>query len=932
MLVIVPLFLIFEFRFGKAISNDGNFQLDKFQWHFQSTNGSIRGLARVPGDIYQDLFFANYISEPLFGENDRLLRWIPRTDWTYYTTFTIPRNWNTVKAVLLNAHGLDTVADVFFNDVLVLRTYNQFVSHLIPLKQWKIGKNYLRIEFESPINYAKKKSDEYQEQFGHVIPPVCPVSEFQGECHINFIRKIQASFSWDWGPSFPTVGIWKPISIEGVQTIFLDKISARKLIIEQHFIVSVRITVWSAVKVKYAGIILTLPEISITNQFTTSFESMNRNIVEQKISVHNSDIERWWPNGYGKQKLYKLIVSVCYEGQNFTKEMRVGFRTVELIQDYVNSEKPKLGRYFYFMINNQPIFLKGSNWIPLSAFPARNHRFREKFLLESARESNMNVLRVWGGGRYESDHFYDLADELGLMIWQDMMFACALYPVDKQYLNNVREEIYFQVERLQHHPSIFIWAGNNENELGIRQWFFAENYSFTDSVVDYMKLYNETIRPIIAKLDNTRPYLLSSPTNGVESEKEGGVAKYPTDERYGDIHFYNELDDLWRDSTYQIPRCSSEYGVQSFPRKETMLKWVNETHWSYTSEEMRRRQHHPGGFLAQLSMIFSHFKIEYVSSGKIPSECGKTMSDDCVYLGTERFMNRFVYLSQFHQAVTYQVQTEHYRRWRGRLTEDGRGNTMCALYWQLNDIWAAPTWSTIDYELSWKPAHYFARRFFAPVILSMAIDEEIHVFIVSDLIKPISNVTMVLETFWFGNFIPVESFKQQISSISQQSSIEIPIDRAIYDKIKRIVKSGKYNCAKHARQILYHCCREKINDRHLLRGRILSNDGTQIGYDAVHLPDKLFKVDEVNFGKAWIRKLQRKNNMLYELKLEADKIAPFVYMELAPGLIGWFSDNAFTMTESKKRVILFLFKDPQRQLTKSDISICSLHDCGKDKR
>ncbi|VDK70516.1 unnamed protein product [Onchocerca ochengi] len=234
---------------------------------------------------------------------------------------------------------------------------------------------------------------------------------------------------------------------------------------------------------------------------------------------------------------------------------------------------------------------------------------------------------------------------------------------------------------------------------------------------------------------------------------------------------------------------------------------------------------------------------------------------------------------------------------------------MCALYWQLNDLWAAPTWSTIDYELSWKPAHYFARRFFAPVILSMAIDEEVHMFIVSDLIKPISNVTMVLEIFWFDNFIPVESFKQQISSISQQSSIEIPIDRAISDKIK-----------------------EKINDRYVLRGRILSNDNTQIGYDTIHLPDKLFKIDEMNFGKAWIRKLRRKNNMLYELKLEADKIAPFVYMELAPGLIGWFSDNAFTMTESKKRVVLSLFKDPKRQLTESDISICSLHDCGKDNR
>ncbi|KAK6101607.1 Glycosyl hydrolases 2 TIM barrel domain family protein [Brugia pahangi] len=897
MLHIVPFLLILEFKFGRAIHNDGNFHLDKFQWYFQSANGSIRGLARVPGDIYQDLLFADYISDPLFGENDSLLRWIPRTNWIYYTTFTIPKSWSMMKAMLLNVGGLDTVADVFFNDDLVLKTYNQFVSHLIPLKQWRIGKNYLRIEFKSPIMYAKQKSQEYQEQFGHTVPPVCPVSEFQGECHINFIRKTQASFGWDWGPSFPTVGIWQPISVEGVHTIFVDKISAVVSFKKQYFIVSVRITVWSAVKVKYAKVTLALPEISITNRFTISINPLNRNFVERRVSVPNNVVERWWPNGSGKQKLYKLVVSVSCEGQKFDKEMRVGFRTVRLIQDYVNIEKPTLGRHFYFMINDRPIFLKGSNWIPVSTFPARNHRFKEKFLLESARESNMNVLRVWGGGRYESDHFYTLADELGLMIWQDMMFACALYPVDKEYLNNVQEEVNAQVERLRHHPSIFVWAGNNENELGVRQWFFVANYSFTDSVSDYMKLYNETIRPVIARLDGTRPYLLSSPTNGIESEKEGGVAEYPADEKYGDIHFYNEIDDLWKDSTYQIPRCSSEYGVQSFPRKETMLKWLNETDWSYTSKAVRRRQHHPGGFLAQLSMIFSHFRI--------PNECGKIINGDCVYLRTKKFMDRFVYLSQFHQAITYQVQTEHYRRWRGRLTKDSRGNTMCALYWQLNDLWAAPTWSTIDFELSWKPAQYFARRFFAPVILSLAVDENVHMFAISDLIKPISNATVVLEVFWFDEFFPVYSFKREISSIPPQSSTEISIDEAISDGMR------------------------KRNNQYILRGRLLSNNGTQIGYDTVHLPDKLFKIDEVNFGKVWIRELQRKNDMLYELKLEADKPSPFVYMELALGLTGWFSDNAFTMTEPKKTLVLSLFKTPGRQLTQSDITICSLRDCGK---
>ncbi|CAG9536744.1 unnamed protein product [Cercopithifilaria johnstoni] len=250
--------------------------------------------------------------------------------------------------------------------------------------------------------------------------------------------------------------------------------------------------------------------------------------------------------------------------------------------------------------------------------------------------------------------------------------------------------------------------------------------------------------------------------------------------------------------------------------------------------------------------------------------------------------------------------TLHTAKWRGRLTEDGRGNTMCALYWQLNDLWVAPTWSTIDFELSWKPAHYFARRFFAPVILSLVVNDDVHLFIVSDLSKPILNITVVLEIFWIDRFFPVNVFKQQISSVPPLSSIEIPINRTISKVI-----------------------REKGNDRYVLRGRMLSSNDTQIGYDAVHLHDKLFKIDEVNFGKAWIRKLYRRNDLLYELKLEADKIAPFVYMELAPGLIGWFSDNAFTMTEPRKTVMLSLFKEPEYQLTKNNITICSLHNCGK---
>ncbi|VDN07595.1 unnamed protein product [Thelazia callipaeda] len=884
----------------QGMTNHTNiFHLEHFQWYFQSANSSIKGKAEVPGDIYKDLLHLNYITEPLFGANDYSLRWVPRTDWTYYTTFDITKNWTKVKIVLLNVYGLDTIADVFFNDELILKANNQFLLYTVVLKNWKIGKNNLVIRFESPINYAKQRSDSYQKLFGHVLPPECPVYEFRGECHVNFIRKIQASFGWDWGPSLPTVGIWQPITVEGVQTVFLQKISTLVSYQKPNFIVLVEITVWSAMKTSNVEVIISISDISISEQFQVSFISMQRNTVKRKVIVPDNLIERWWPSGSGKQKLYNLTATIICKEEMYNKTIRIGFRTVELIQNYVDNEKPELGREFYFKINDRPIFLKGSNWIPSSAFPARNHRFRQEFLLKSAHASNMNVLRVWGGGRYESDYFYDLADELGILIWQDMMFACALYPVDKEYLYNVQDEIYFQIERLRHHPSIFIWSGNNENELGVRQWFAARNYTLTQSVSDYMKLYNETIRSIIARLDDSRPYILSSPTNGLESEKEGGVALNPSDEKYGDIHFYTEIFDLWKDSTYQIPRCSSEYGVQSFPRKETMLKWLNESDWSYTSKGMQRRQHHPGGFIAQLLMIFAHFRI--------PNECENKVSVSCEYFKTSTFMDRFVYLSQFHQAIAYQIQTEHYRRWSGHLTKDGRGHTMCALYWQLNDLWAAPTWSSIDYELSWKPVQYFARRFFAPVILSIVKNDDIHLFLISDLIHSISDVTVILEIYaCCDSFKPIHFSHHNISLIPPQSSTEISIGGSILQ-----IKSAE------------------LNNKHVLRAKILSSDGTQIGYDAIHLSNELFVMDELNFGIAHIREVNIKSDVLYEIEVNADKIAPLVYLELASGLVGWFSDNAFTMTEAKKIVQLFLFKQPKRPLVKNDIMICSLRNCGR---
>uniref|UniRef100_A0A1I8AXH5 beta-mannosidase n=1 Tax=Meloidogyne hapla TaxID=6305 RepID=A0A1I8AXH5_MELHA len=584
------LFLLINFIYSlpSKIDLGGNF------WNFYSPKLNISGSAIVPGDIYADLEANDFIKNPLFGQGDKIFKWIGQQDWTYERTIILPQQVYNSNIVLLKIHGLNGFSSIYFNDYHITNLDNQFLSYSIDLTSLLIkGMNFLRISFKSNVKEAERRSDVYKFLHNHALPPECPPTTYNGECHVNFLRSMQAGFAWDWGPSMP-------------------------------------------------------------------FD--------------------------------KLLDST---------QKRIAFRSIYLNQSFVNKLDREKGRFFQFEVNNISIFLKGTNFVPISIFPSRNNTLRRNFLFHSMIKANMNVLRVWGGGYYEFDDFYNLADELGLLIWHDFMFACALYPTNKAFLNSVKKEVKEQVLRLRHHPSLLCWAGNNENELAIRDgWYFAKNYSKELQSKDYLILYKQTIQPIVEKFDTSRPFLLSSPSNGIETEIEGGISQNPGSPLYGDIHFYIETKNLWEDSTYLIPRCATEFGVQSMPFKSTMINWIKEEDWKYTSETLLERQHHPGGALTLPMMILQHFLMPSNSSTS--------------------FIDKFAFLSQIHQAIALQTQIEHYRRWRSNLNlTNGLGNTMCAMYWQLNDVWAAPTWSTIDFNLRWKIGHYFVKRSFAPLILSM---------------------------------------------------------------------------------------------------------------------------------------------------------------------------------------------------------------------
>uniref|UniRef100_A0A914Z8X2 beta-mannosidase n=1 Tax=Panagrolaimus superbus TaxID=310955 RepID=A0A914Z8X2_9BILA len=654
-----------------------------------------------------------------------------------------------------------------------------------------------------------------------------------------------------------------------------------------------------------------LPEISIkeTKDFRVTCDKSGITNVSHQIIVPEASIELWWPNGYGNQKLYTLqtnILSTSNSSAVFSSaQKKIGFRYIELIQDLVDPSRTDKGRHFYFKVNSIPIFLKGSNFIEVSDFPGRDSSFRTNFLLKSSKEANLNALRVWGGGIFEADEFYALADEYGILLWHDMLFACSLYPVDSEYLSNVYAETISQVSRLRYHPSILVWAGNNENELAIMSgWWYVPNYSIQEVIADYVKLYRDTIGPVVKSLDPSRPYLLSSPSNGVKSEKEGGVGSDPNSEMYGDIHFYNEYINLWKDGSYEIPRCATEFGVQSIPLRDTLLSYISETEYFYSSKSFTDRQHHTGGVATLLSMTFNHFEN--------PKECSSQNGGNvqsCPYVQkNSSFLAPFSYLTQLHQGLSMQAQSEHYRRWRGIINDAGKGNTMCALYWQLNDVWAAPSWASIDYNLEWKAIHYFAKRFFAPIIISLYLDGNglLQAYIVSDKTSNITSAKLKIEMFaWTNAFTPVYTQTQSVT-VASLSSTFIKID------------SG------------FAALSTKPSD-FIIRGTLTASDGTSLSPTAILHPDKFWNLS--NFGKVSISNFKKIDSKTFEFNVIASSMAPFVWIDLTPTFkqknpfVGFrFSDNAFTATSPTTTVQLSL-EIPPTTVTAADLIVCQLETC-----
>ena len=627
-------------------------------WRMREADSETWHSAHVPGSVYADLMADGTMPDPFWRENELDAFERMKKDYVYQRTFTVTEAQLAHAHVELVCEGLDTLAHVSLNGREIAFTDNMHITWVWDVKeQLHAGENTLEIRFDSPILYCAKKAEEAP---GWESSDATP--------GFRHLRKAHCMFGWDWGPRLPDAGIWRPIFLRTWDAARLEN----ALMLQTHHDGVVDVTIrpeitgesaWSAEITAPDGEVIIIPE-------TTA--------AEQVIAIQNPQL--WWPNGLGKQPLYRVTVRLA---TGDTRVWRIGLRTMT-----VSREKDEWGEEFCHVVNGVKVFAMGADYIPEDNILARVTPERTRRLLEDCKAANFNAIRVWGGGYYPDDAFYDICDELGLLVWQDLMYACAFYDLTPDFERSIRVETHQNVARLRHHASLALICGNNEMEMFMagansalinhRTWEFVPTYPH--HITDYVKMF-EYILPAIVK--ETAPQTYWWPA----SPSSGGNFDAPNDENRGDNHYW----DVWHGekpfTEYRkfFFRYASEFGFQSFPCLKSVKQFTLPDDRNIFSRVMERHQRNQA------------------ANGKILSYLSQTF----------RYPNSFddlLYASQLMQAEAIRYGVEHWRRNRGRC--------MGAIIWQLNDIWPVASWASIDYYGRWKALHYAAKRFFAPVMIS----------------------------------------------------------------------------------------------------------------------------------------------------------------------------------------------------------------------
>jgi beta-mannosidase len=690
------------------------------KWNLECVNRQLKIQADVPGDNYSALMAADIIADPYVKMNEKDVQWVRDCDWSYQRDFQVNQELLDGKSVFLNADCLDTFAEIFINGKKAGTTENMFRRYRFEVKKLlKAGKNTVQIRFNSPVRIAAEEAEKQpfpvQWTGNNQVP------------HMNLIRKTQCHAGWDWGICMIPSGIYGELYLQRVESCRIEHVYTE----QSHSKNQCKVTVITELAAAASGKMALTVEFGEMKQEIPVALKSGLNIVRTVFNISNPSL--WWPAGHGEQPLYKLAVTTADE----CVEKEIGLRKVELI-----NKKDKIGVSMTFRINGVDIFCKGANWIPADGFPQRQTPEVFERLLQDAVAANMNMLRVWGGGEYENDEFYNICDRLGIMLWHDMMFACALYPSTERFIANVRQEAEYQVKRLRSHASIVLWCGDNE-VAGAVGWYGGKD-TREKYLLNYAKL-NWELGKAVNAADPERIFWPSSPCNGPESYGDGWH-----DDTQGDMHYW----EVWHsgkpiEAYYNvIPRFCSEFGYQSFPEMKTIRQFADESDFNVTSPVMEHHQRNAAGNSKIINMFANYFRIP------------------------DGFEN-FIYLSQVQQALAIKAAVEYWRHLRPVC--------MGTIYWQLNDNWPVASWSSIDYFGRWKQLHYQAKRFFAPIIISSFQNKsgEVEVWVTNDLPADAECAATLSVMDFAGGVMKKVELKQKVKAGSAVKIAVYPVGKLI---------------------------------------------------------------------------------------------------------------------------------------------------------
>lgn len=718
-------------------------------WRFRRAGTEQWYPAVVPGVVHTDLLRNGLIDDPYRSTNESRLQWIENEEWEYETVFVPTSGQLSAGALVLDFLGLDTYAEVYLNDSLVLEADDMFAEWRVPVKGIvKEGDNRLRVKFLSAYQEGCRIAKNY---------PKLPADNDKGPEYKTsvFTRKAQYHYGWDWGPRFVTAGIWKPVYLEAYDYSVLDNIRYSQLSQSTEradFVAAVTVNALRA----FDGVLTLTGDNGREYARKSVSLSEGKNIVELPFSIDSP--EYWWPCGMGKglPKLYPMEATLTVGGRKAWSDRRkIGVRTVELVR-----ERDSVGESFFFRVNGEPVFMKGSNVIPQDVFLPEVTDERYRRMVQIAHDANMNMLRVWGGGIYESDAFYDACDSLGVLVWQDFPFACAFYPWDEEFYNSVRLEAVQNVRRLRNHPSLAVWCGNNEVDEAWHRWGYKEDtvrWPWTPGEREAIRkgiddLFFTTVLPgVVAEEDPSRPYHPSSPLYGWGD---------PRSRTSGDIHYWGVFHGGEPFTAYKDRpgRFSNEYGHQSLAGYDMWRRWLTDDDMEYcytalaveppAGVDKRRPEDDP--FAVHQKNARGYGIIRDYMEREVP------VPDN---------LREYIYMSQLVQADGIRMAIEAHRR--------NRPFTMGSIYWQLNDCWPVTSWSGMDYPFGYKALHYFVRDAFAPTVLSLNADErsgKVELWGVTDeLREKRGEYTLTLMTFG-GDTL---SCRRDLFSIAPGSSVKL---------------------------------------------------------------------------------------------------------------------------------------------------------------